>query len=70
MSPKERWYKRFWNFLREVKAELKKVTWPSRQEVVQTTIVVLLATAFFGVFLFAMDIVFSWAITWVKGLFG
>jgi preprotein translocase subunit SecE len=68
MSQKERWYKRFWNFLKDTKAELKKVTWPSRNEVTNTTVVVILATCFFGFYLFFMDIVFSWLITQVKGL--
>jgi preprotein translocase subunit SecE len=68
MSQKERWYKRFWNFLKDTKAELKKVTWPSRNEVTNTTLVVILATFFFGFYLFFMDIVFSWLITQVKGL--
>ena len=69
MSQKERWYKRFKNFLKETKAELKKVTWPSRSEVVNTTLVVILATFFFGFYLFFMDIVFSWLISQVKSIF-
>lgn len=70
MSQKERWYKRFWSFLKEARAELKKVTWPSRSEVYSTTIVVIIATVFFGFYLFLMDIVFSWAITKIKDLIG
>lgn len=70
MSDKEVWYKRFWTFLKDAKAELKKVTWPSRKEVTSTTIVVIVATVFFGFFLFAMDVVFSWAITEIKTLIG
>jgi preprotein translocase subunit SecE len=70
MSQKERWYKRFWAFLKEARAELKKVTWPSRGEVYSTTIVVIIATIFFGFYLFLMDIVFSWAITKIKDFFG
>lgn len=70
MSQKERWYKRFWVFLKEARAELKKVTWPSRSEVYSTTIVVIIATVFFGFYLFLMDIVFSWAITKIKDLIG
>jgi len=66
MSQKERWYRRFWNFIKEAKAELKKVTWPSRQEVTATTVVVILSVFFFGFFLFFMDIAFSWAITLIK----
>jgi preprotein translocase subunit SecE len=68
MSDKERWYKRLRNFLKETRAELKKVTWPSRTEITNTTVVVILATFFFGFYLFFMDIVFSWLITQVKTL--
>ena len=70
MNEKIRWYKRFGNFLREVRAELKKVTWPARMEVYSTTIVVILSTIFFGFYLFFMDIIFSWVITEIKSLLG
>lgn len=70
MSKKARWYKRFFPFLRDVKAEIKKVTWPSKNEVYSTTIVVILATFFFGFYLFFMDIIFSWVIKQIKGIFG
>jgi len=70
MSKKVRWYKRLLPFLREVRAELKKVTWPSRNEVYSTTLVVIIATFFFGFYLYFMDIIFSWAIAQIKSLFG
>jgi preprotein translocase subunit SecE len=70
MNDKLPWYKRFVNFLREVKAEIKKVTWPSKTEVTSTTIVVLAATVFFGFYLFFMDVIFSWVIAQIKSLFG
>jgi len=70
MNDKIRWYKRLGNFLKDVKAELKKVTWPSRNEVTSTTIVVIAATVFFGFYLFFMDVIFSWVISQIKGLFG
>ncbi len=68
MSDKERWYRRLRNFLKETRAELKKVTWPSRNEITNTTVVVIISVFFFGFYLFAMDIVFSWLITQVKAL--
>ncbi len=46
-------------FLTEVRAELKKVTWPSRQEVSATTVVVMATTVFFGFYLWGLDLVFS-----------
>ncbi len=70
MSGKLRWYRRFGAFLKDVKAELKKVTWPSRQEVYSTTVVVIIASVFFGFYLFFMDVVFSWLLSQVRSLFG
>jgi preprotein translocase subunit SecE len=70
MSHKVRWYKRLANFLRDVRAEVKKVTWPSRNEVYNTTIVVIFATFFFGFYLYFMDLIFSWVIKHIKALFG
>jgi len=70
MTDKIRWYRRLGNFLKDVRAELKKVTWPSKNEVTSTTIVVIAATIFFGFYLFFMDIIFSWVIGQIKSLFG
>jgi preprotein translocase subunit SecE len=70
MSQKERWYKRFWNFLKGARAELKKVTWPSRQEVTSTTIVVIASIIFFGFFLFFCDVAFGWGLAKIKALIG
>jgi len=70
MNDKIRWYKRLGQFLKDVKAELKKVTWPSKNEVVNTTVVVIAATVFFGFYLFFMDVIFSWVIGQIKNLFG
>ncbi|MHB1326078.1 MAG: preprotein translocase subunit SecE [Thermoleophilia bacterium] len=46
-------------FLREVRVELSKVTWPSRDELVQSTIVVLIAVFIAGTFIAIMDAIFS-----------
>ena len=43
------------NFLRESKAELKKVAWPTRKQVWYSTLVVVLLTAIIGVYLGAVD---------------
>jgi preprotein translocase subunit SecE len=42
-------------FLKEVRTEMTKVSFPAREEVVATTIVVVVASVIFGVFLFAAD---------------
>lgn len=50
----DRW-KRFREFLSEVKKEAGKVSWPGRDEVFGTTTVVIVYTAIVGVYLFAVD---------------
>jgi preprotein translocase subunit SecE len=42
-------------FLRDVRAEMKRVSWPSLTEVKNTTIITLIAVIFFAVYLFAVD---------------
>jgi len=44
-------------FLREVTSEMKKVSFPSRDEVVGTTIVVLLTSFVFAIYLWLADLV-------------
>ena len=45
------WWDNARNFLTEVRNEMRRVTWPSRKEVYATTVVVILTSAFFGVYL-------------------
>ncbi|WP_374685730.1 preprotein translocase subunit SecE [Promineifilum sp.] len=46
-------------YLRETRGELRKVTWPTREEAWRLTAIVLGVTAAFAVFLWAMDALFS-----------
>jgi len=52
------WWQRLKTFLREVAVETKKVTWPARDEVVATTVVVIAASVIFGIFLYVCDLGF------------
>jgi len=47
------------SFLRESRAELRKVTWPNRQELVTYTAVVIVTTAIVAIFLGVIDLVVS-----------
>jgi len=42
-------------FLHDVRVEMKQVTWPSREDVISTTGVVIATVAFFGVFLAVVE---------------
>lgn len=46
-------------YMREVRGELRKVAWPGRAEVVNYTLVVIVATAFLMGIVFGMDFVFG-----------
>jgi len=52
-------------FLREVKTELKKVTWPSRKDTLSGTLVVLVAVFIIAIFLGIVDSGLSNAIKWL-----
>ena len=57
-------------FLAEVRNELKRVTWPSRREVYATTVVVILFSAFIGMYLFALDYGINSLVQWIFRRFG
>jgi preprotein translocase subunit SecE len=68
-KPKE-WWLSTREFFRDTNAEMKKVTWPGRNEVVGTTVVVLIATIIFAMYLWGCDIVFYKAIDALFTKFG
>ena len=46
-------------FVREVVAEFRKVAWPSRQELINSTVVVIAVTVVVALFLGAVDVVLA-----------
>ncbi|MGB9682902.1 MAG: preprotein translocase subunit SecE [bacterium] len=56
-------FKKTWQklkqFFREVRAEIRKVTWPTREEVKVLTMVVLIFVAFFTAFVGVVDLILS-----------
>lgn len=55
-------------YIRQVKSEVQKVTWPSRKETVTSTIAVFIMVAFASIFLFLADQVMALAVRWILGL--
>jgi len=65
---------RMLQFLRDVRAEMKRVSWPSAKEVKNTTIITLIAVIFFAVYLFLVNRVWAFLIlplnhllSWITG---
>ncbi len=59
------WFGRARRFLTEVRAELSRVTWPTRREVWATTIVVIVISVIIGVYLYLVDLSLSALVAWV-----
>ena len=52
-------FKRIWAFIKGMRSELKKVTWPSFRQVVNNTLVVLVVVIGSGVFIGLVDALFK-----------
>ena len=53
------------SFVAESWAELKKVEWPGQSQVIQATIVVLIACIVVGVYLYVNDLVWKHVVHWL-----
>lgn len=58
---------RSWTFIKSARTELHKVVWPTRQETVQTTLVVMVMVAIAALILWGVDALFLWAVSWLTG---
>ena len=68
---------RLGQFIHDVRAELKRTSWPHAKEVQNTTIITLIAVIFFAVYLFLVDqglsrliLGLDWVIEKIAGLLG
>jgi len=55
-------------FIRQVRTELDKVTWPSRKELVATTVSVLAMSIAAAIFFFLVDQIIAWIVQLVPGM--
>lgn len=46
-------------YLRESRAEMRKVTWPTREEAINLTSIVLIVTFLMSLFLWGLDVIFD-----------
>ena len=70
---KENWFKRTWGkvrkYFRELRSELKKVTWPTPNQVLKNTLIVLACVLVVGVFIWMFDFVAGIGINALIGAF-
>jgi len=70
---KENWFKRTWNgvkkYFRELRSELKKVVWPTPQQVLKNALIVCGCVLVVGVFIWVFDFVAGFGIEVLIGAF-
>ena len=59
--------KRAWIFAREARVELRKVVWPTRPETIQSTILIMVVVVITSLFLWGVDSILLWAMSFVTG---
>jgi preprotein translocase subunit SecE len=69
-GPRTGFLQRTSQFLRDTRAEMRRVSWPTAKEVKNTTIITLIAVIFFAIYLFAVDRVWSFLIEHLKSSLG
>ena len=58
---------RWFHFLVEMRKELRLVIWPTRDEVVKTTLTIFAVVIVMGIFLWLVDMFFLWGVEWLTG---
>ena len=56
-----------WQFVQGSRVELRKMVWPTRQETLQTTLVVFVFVLLLGVFFWLVDMLLAWATRYLTG---
>src|ERR1700722_19420331 len=57
----------FRQFAQAARVELRKVVWPSREDTLRTTMMVILFAIAMGVFFWVLDMILTWLIRWLTG---
>ena len=68
--PREGFLERASTFVRDIRAELGRTSWPTALQVRNTTIITIVAVAFFATYLFFVDRLFVFLLEQLARLFG
>ena len=58
----------FIHFLKETRIELRKVVWPTRQETIKTTGIIMVAVVIVAIFLWIVDAFFTWGVQSISSI--
>lgn len=54
-------------FFNQVRAEARKIVWPTSRETAMTTVMVVIMTGTLGIFFFGIDTLFGWIVRMLLG---
>ena len=55
----------FWTLLKEARVEIRKVVWPTRQETMQTTAIVVVVVLVMALLLWGLDSFLGWLVSFI-----
>ena len=59
--------KEIWGYFRDAQIEVRKVVWPTRQETIQTTLIVIVMVILVAIILWLLDMFLGWSIGLIMG---
>lgn len=67
-SDKPGLFARFGKFLKETKSEVKKIVWPTKSQIINNSLVVIVMIAAVGAFIAIVDLIFTYGLGLFLGL--
>lgn len=59
--------KKSWGFINDARVELRKITWPTKQETIQTSMIIAAMVVILSIALWGIDGLLMWLIGWLTG---
>ena len=59
--------RQIWDFFQDTQIEVRKVVWPTREETLQTTLIVIIMVIIVAIILWVLDMFLGWSIGLVMG---
>lgn len=59
--------RRFWKFVRDARSEMRQVVWPTRQQTMKVTFMVIAIVVIFAIIMWLFDTILMHAVNWLTG---
>ncbi len=63
----KKFFSKIFKFFRDLKAEIKKVVWPTKKQLFNNTLIVIIAILVIGAGIWILDALFSWGFGAIMG---